>query len=302
MAEPTKRSREADEDEVPLYYILELVFNGEPFIYRDQVQNLLAQTSKLVPLTLMRPWRNLRQLLEAWITFQTQMLPNQEHHEEEYQKIYSPLRAGHCSYSQFRSEEELCMMSFPPETAERLRTFVMKLLDTSSSDQPSMPSQPSLSTHETRPFHTSTPYTTAAGPMEAVGVLPSLAMCDDQTARQFGLQASTSGTSPILSSICIVSPEHWNTLKWEEPTGVQTLELQLWDNIQVRDTNPQEFWKYSKHKFRVQLHATAPQEVHKAVETLSRYAHDKVRRAENVQKHRKMNPSMTTYDKTPYRR
>lgn len=266
------------------------------------MQSLLAQTTKLVPLTLMRPWRNLRQLLEAWITFQTQILPNQEHHEEEYQKIYNPLQAGHCSYSQFRSEEELCTISFPPETVERLRTFVLKLLDTSSSDQPNMQSQPSPSTQETRPFPTCTPSMTAAGPMEAVDVQPSLAMCDDQTARQFGLVAQTSGTSPILSSICIVTPEHWNTLKWEEPTGVQTLEMQLWDNTHVKDTNPQEFWKYSKRKFRVQLHATAPQEVHKAVQTLNRYAHDKVRQAENVQKHRKMNPSMNTYDKTPYRR
>lgn len=102
-------------------------------------------------------------------------------------------------------------------------------------------------------------------------------------------------------TICIVSQEHWNTLRWEERTGAQTLEVQFWDNSQVKDTNPQEFWKYCKPKFREQLHVTSPPEVHKAVQTLHRFAHKKLCQAENLQKFRKLSPSTTTSEKTPYR-
>lgn len=138
------------------------------------------------------------------------------------------------------------------------------------------------------------PSTIAAGQTEA-DVLHSLGSFDDQTARQFGLQAQTSGTSSISSSICIVTPEQ------EEPTGVATIEMRLWENAKVKDSSPQELWKYSTHNFRVQLHALAPAEVHKAVQTLSRYAHERVRNAANVQKDKRRNPSTITSGKTQYR-
>lgn len=156
------------------------------------------------------------------------------------------------------------------------------------------------STSEKQAFHTFTPSMTTAGPMGVADARTSLDTFEDLTARQFGLQAQTSGTSPILSSICIVSQDHWNTLRWEERTGVQTLEVQFWDNSQVKDTNPQEFWKYCKPKFREQLHVTSPPEVHKAVQTLHRFAHKKLRQAENLQKFRKLSPSTNTSEKTPY--
>lgn len=146
----------------------------------------------------MRPWRNLRKLIEAWTTFQEQTMNNQD--EVEYQKVYNPLHCRHCSYKTFQNDEELCMMSFPPETTEKLRTFVMKLLSDSNSDPPNMQSQPSAS-------HASTSSTTVVGVTEVADVLLSLASYEDQTASQFGLQTLLHGTSSISSSICIANPD-----------------------------------------------------------------------------------------------
>lgn len=299
-----KRRREDDssEDEVPLHYILELFFGDDLFISRDKIQSLLAQATKTLPYSLLKPWKCLRQLIESWTKYQEQTMPNQEHHEEEYQKIYNPLRCGHCSYSQFLSEEELCMMSFPQEMMEMLRQFALRLSNALSSEQLSTQSPPYPFTPETRPCPTSMSSTTVAGQTGAADVLHLLASYEDQTARQFGLQTQPHGTSTISSSISIASPDSWNTLKWEEPTGVVTVELKLWNNANVQDTSPQEFWKYCSRSFRVQLHATSPAEVHKAVQTLMQYAHERVQKAESVQKSSRRNPSMTTYGKTPYRR
>lgn len=262
------------------------------------------QATKVIPASLMRAWRSLRQLIEAWSSYQEQTLGNQEHHEEEYQKIYNPLRCGHCNYKTFQNEEELCMMCFPPETTEKLRTFVMKLLEDLNSDQHSTESRQSLSTHETLASHTSTLSTTAAGATGAADVYHSLALCDDQTAHLFGLQAQQHGTSSILSSICIATPEYWNTLKWEEPIGVVTVELKLWDNTAIQDTSPQEFWRFCTRNLRVQLHATTPSEVHQAIQTVIRYANERAgkQRPENVQREKRKNPSTIGSGKTPYRR
>lgn len=250
----------------------------------------------------MRPWRNLRKLIEAWTTFQEQTMNNQD--EVEYQKVYNPLHCGHCSYKTFQNDEELCMMSFPPETTEKLRTFVMKLLSDSNSDPPNMQSQPSASTQKEPASHTSTSSTTVVGVTEVADVLLSLASYEDQTARQFGLQTLLHGTSSISSSICIANPDSWNTLRWEEPTGTLTVELKIWDNSQERDTNPQEFWKYCTRSLRVQLHATTRAEVRQAIQTLMAYAHDRVnhQKPENVSKEHKKNPSTTGYGKTQHRR
>lgn len=253
-------------------------------------------------MTLMKPWRHLRSLIKAWEKYQIQMCPNQDQGLEEMEKVYNPLHAGHCSYTQFQNEESLCTMCFPLETTEKLRQFVMTLSEDSNKDPPSTKSQPSHSTHEEPPYHTSTSYTTAAGATAHADVLFSLASSDDQIARQFGLQTPAHGTSTISSSISIVSPDYWNTLKWEEAIGVATLEMKFWDNSKVLDTSPAEFWKYCTRNFRIQLHVTTPMEVRRAVETLTKYAQERVQSAENVQKERRKNPSTTGYAKTPYRR
>ncbi|XP_049269143.1 uncharacterized protein LOC125757593 [Rhipicephalus sanguineus] len=304
MAESRKRQLDDQEteDEVPLYYHLELFFGDAIYIPRDKLQSLLVRATRTVPMTLMKPWRHLRNLIEAWEKYQIQTCPNQEQGLEEMEKVYNPLHAGHCSYSQFQNEESLCMMCFPLETTEKLRQFVTTLSEDSSKGPPSTESLPSHSTHEELHSHTSTSYTTAAGAMAHADVLSSLASSDDQIARQFGLQAPVHGTSTISSSISIVSPEYWNTLKWEEMIGVATLEMKFWDNSKVLDTSPGEFWKYCTRNFRIQLHVTTPMEVRRAVETLTRYAQERVQSAENVQKERRKNPSTTGYAKTPYRR
>lgn len=302
--EMSKRNREEDnEDEVPLHYILEVFFADDEYISRDKLQSLLIQASKIIPASLMRPWRSLRQLIEAWTLFQEQTMNNQEHHEEELQKIYNPLRCGHCNYKTFQREEELCTMSFPPETTEKLRTFVLKLLNDSNSDQHNTQSQQSLYTLTEPASHTSTSFTTVAGATEAADVLHSVASLEDQTARLFGLQTQPLGTSSILSSICIATPESWNTLKWEEQIGLLTVELKIWDNAGIRDTNPQEFWKYCTRNLRVQLHATTQAEVRQAIQTIIRYAHERVtkQKPENVKREQRKNPSMTGSGRTQYR-
>lgn len=108
--------------------------------------------------------------------------------------------------------------------------------------------------------------------MEAVDVKHSLGLCEDQAVHQYGLQSQQNTTSFTSSSVCTVTPEHWNTLRWEEPTGVANAEMKLWDNVQMKGSSPQELWKYCRRNFHMQLHVTAPQEV----ETLNRYAHDRV--------------------------
>lgn len=173
MAEDCKRKREdgsSSENEVPLHYILEEFFRDYEFISRDKLRTLFVQATKTVPISLMGTWRRLRQLIEAWDEFQVQVLPNQKRHEVECDKVYNPLHTGHCSYSQFLSDEKSRAVSLSPEKAERLRTFVTKLLSDSSSER-SMQSQQSLVTAGT-----------------AFADLLSLASCEDHTARLFGLQ------------------------------------------------------------------------------------------------------------------
>lgn len=62
----TKRNRaDEDEDEVPMHYILDVFFADDEYISRDMLQTLLIQASKIIPASLMRAWRSLRQLIEA---------------------------------------------------------------------------------------------------------------------------------------------------------------------------------------------------------------------------------------------
>ncbi|XP_049269144.1 uncharacterized protein LOC119384893 [Rhipicephalus sanguineus] len=64
-------------------------------------------------MTLMKPWRHLRNLIEAWEKYQIQTCPNQEQGLEEMEKVYNPLHAGHCSYSQFPKRRKLVHDVFP---------------------------------------------------------------------------------------------------------------------------------------------------------------------------------------------
>ncbi|KAH8036252.1 hypothetical protein HPB51_021496 [Rhipicephalus microplus] len=152
-------------------------------------------------MTLMKPWRHLRSLIETWEKYQIQTCPNQDQGLEEMEKVYNPLHAGHCSYTQFQNEESLCTMCFPLETTQKLRQFVMTLSEDSNKDPPSTESQPSHSTHEEPLYHTSTSYTTAAGATAHADVLFSLASSDDQIARQFRLQTPAHGASTISSNL-----------------------------------------------------------------------------------------------------
>lgn len=304
QASERKRSRneEEEDDEVPLHILLELIFNEDTFIPRELMENLLNRATRVVPLTLLKPWRKLKKAIEDWMSFQFQCLGNQEHHEDEASKIYNPLRAGHCNYEEFLSDEELSTTFFPQETAERLRQFVTKLLSDLSSETPLTASQQLHSTQPTPASRMSTPYTTAVGLTEAADATPLQASYEDQTALQFGLLPQQSGILPISSHILIVNQEVSSTLKWEEPTGVATVHIKQWDNSDIQDSNNHELWKYCKRNYRVQLHGTTPAEVWNALDTLNRYAHEKVQKAgKSVKAETRKNQSTTGYGKTRYR-
>lgn len=76
QASERKRSRneEEEDDEVPLHILLELIFNEDTFIPRELMENLLNRATRVVPLTLLKPWRKLKKAIEHWMSFHFQCL------------------------------------------------------------------------------------------------------------------------------------------------------------------------------------------------------------------------------------
>lgn len=125
--------------------------------------------------------------------------------------------------SQFQNKENLCSMCFP---LEMLRQFVATLSEESSKGPPNTESLPPHSTDKGLDSHT--PWSSTTAVRVTAHALSSLALSDDQIARQLGLQAH--GTSTISSSISTVTREYWNTSKWEDTIGVATLDMKFRDN------------------------------------------------------------------------
>ncbi|KAH8027011.1 hypothetical protein HPB51_001326 [Rhipicephalus microplus] len=90
MAEPCKRQHDEQEDEIPLYYHLEVLFGDTDYIPKDKLQSLLVRATRTVLMTLMKPWRHLRSLIEAWKKYQIQTCPNQQLEEMERSLKSSP--------------------------------------------------------------------------------------------------------------------------------------------------------------------------------------------------------------------
>lgn len=68
------------------------------------MNTLEENVSMVLPLTLSNHWISLLTLLERWTTYQETIHPNQEHHEQKWNKITSPLHFwpdGQRSYDAF---------------------------------------------------------------------------------------------------------------------------------------------------------------------------------------------------------
>lgn len=79
--------KKTSENEVHVHNILELFFGNNLLISTEKIQSLLVQATNTLPYSLMKAWKCLRHLTEAWTKYQEQTMPNQEHDEEEFQKV-----------------------------------------------------------------------------------------------------------------------------------------------------------------------------------------------------------------------